>query len=65
MPVFSILFRDDSFEMTLTICFFVSPKKETLARVFSYEFCEDSKNTFSTEQLRATASVGRLPHPKK
>ena len=26
-------------------------KKETLARVFSCEFCEISKNTFFTEQL--------------
>ena len=32
-------------------------KKETLAQVFSYEFCEISKNTFFTEHLRATASV--------
>ena len=27
-------------------------KKETLAQVFSYEFCEISKNTFFTEHLR-------------
>ena len=32
-------------------------KKETLAQVFSYEFCEISKNTIFTEHLRATASV--------
>ena len=31
-------------------------KKETLAQVFSCEFCQISKNTFSTEHLRATAS---------
>ena len=31
-------------------------KKETLAQVFSCEFCEISKNTFFTEHLRATAS---------
>ena len=31
-------------------------KKETLAQVFSCEFCEISKNIFSTEHLRATAS---------
>ena len=31
-------------------------KKETLAQVFSCEFCEISKNTFSTEHLRTTAS---------
>ena len=32
-------------------------KKETLAQVFSCEFCEISKNTFFTEPLWATASV--------
>ena len=32
-------------------------QKETLAQVFSCEFCEISKNTFSTEHLWATASV--------
>ena len=32
-------------------------KKETLAQVFSYEFCQISKNTFFTEHLRATASI--------
>ena len=31
-------------------------KKETLAQVFSCEFCEISKNTFFTEHFRATAS---------
>ena len=31
-------------------------KKETVAQVFSCEFCEISKNTFSTEHLRTTAS---------
>ena len=31
-------------------------KKETLAQVFSCEFCETSKNTFFTEHLWATAS---------
>ena len=30
--------------------------KETLAQVFSCEFCEISKNNFFTEHLRATAS---------
>ena len=29
-------------------------KKETLAQVFSYEFCEISKNTFFTEHLWTT-----------
>ena len=31
-------------------------KKETLAQVFSREFCENSENTFFTEHLRATVS---------
>ena len=31
-------------------------KKETQTPVFSSEFCEFFKNTFFTEQLRATAS---------
>ena len=31
-------------------------KKETLAQVFSWEFCEISKNTFFIEHLRANAS---------
>ena len=32
-------------------------KKETLAQLFSWEFCKISKNTFFVEHLRATASV--------
>ena len=32
-------------------------KKETLALVFSWEFCEIFKNTFFTEHLRTAASV--------
>ena len=32
-------------------------KKETLAKVFSYEFCEVSKNSLFTVHLRATASL--------
>ena len=31
-------------------------KKETLAKVFSCEFCDISKNTFFTDHLRKTAS---------
>ena len=38
-------------------CSFI--KKETLAQVFSCEFCEISKNTFSTEHLWVTASWSR------
>ena len=34
-------------------------KKETLAQVFSCEFCEISKNTYFTEHLWTTAS-GKL-----
>ena len=30
---------------------------ETLAQVFSYEFCEISKNSLYAEHLRTTASV--------
>ena len=36
-------------------CNFIT--KETLAQVFSCEFCKISKNTFLTEQLRTTASA--------
>ena len=32
-------------------------KKEFLAQVFSYEFCESFKNTFFTEHLRVSASI--------
>ena len=32
-------------------------KKETLAQVFSCEFCEISKDTFFTEHFQATASM--------
>ena len=32
-------------------------KRETLAQVFSCEFCEISKTTFFTQHLRTTASV--------
>ena len=38
------------------VCSFI--KKETLAQVFSYEFCEISKNTSFTEHLWTTASAG-------
>ena len=37
--------------------FFVFIKKETLAQVLSYEFCETFKSTFFTEHLQATAST--------
>ena len=36
-------------------------KKETLAQVFSCEFCEISKNTFFTEHLWTTASFTMNP----
>ena len=32
-------------------------KKETLAQVFFYEFCQVSKNTFFTEHLSASTSI--------
>ena len=34
-------------------------EKETLAQVFSCEFCEISKNTFFPEHLWTTASIRR------
>ena len=37
-------------------------KKETLAQVFSCEFCEISQNTFFTEHLWTTASISSNPH---
>ena len=43
-----------SFLIKLEACNFI--KKETLAQVFSCEFCEISKNTFFIEHLWATAS---------
>ena len=39
----------------LETCNFI--KRETLAQVFSCEYCGISKNTFFIEHLRATASV--------
>ena len=42
-------------KLQASVCNFV--KKETLAQVLSYEFCEISKNTFFTEYLWATASA--------
>ena len=38
-------------------------KKETLAQVFSCEFCEIFKNTFFTDYLQATPSVGSEIRP--
>ena len=42
-------------KLQASACNFI--KKETLARVFSFDFCEISKNTFFTEHLRATTSI--------
>ena len=42
----------------LESCNFI--KKDTLAQVFSCEFCEISKNTFFTEHLWATAFNGSI-----
>ena len=39
-------------------CYFI--KKETLAQLFSCEFCEIFKTTFSTEHLRTAASPWKL-----
>ena len=46
-----------SFLIKLQACNFI--KKETLAQVFSCEFCEILKNTFFTKHLWATAFVER------
>ena len=40
-------------------CNFIK-KDETLTHVFSYEFCEISKNSSFTEHILATASVPRI-----
>ena len=42
-------------KLQASACNFI--KKETLARVFSFDFCEISKNTSFTEHLRATTSI--------
>ena len=44
-----------SFNKVAEACNFI--KKETLAQVFSFEFCKISKNTFFTEHLWAVAPV--------
>ena len=41
-------------KLQVEACNFI--KKETLAQVFSCEFCKVSKSNFSTKQLRVTAS---------
>ena len=41
-------------KLQVLVCNFI--KKESLAQVFSFEFCEISKNNFFTEHLRTTAS---------
>ena len=38
------------------LSFLMKLQAEALAQVFSFEFCEVSKNNFFTEHLRATAS---------
>ena len=45
------------------VCNFI--KKETLAQVFSGEFCEIFKNTFFTEHLWRTASEWNYQNWKK
>ena len=41
-------------KLQVEACSFI--KKETLARVFSCEFCKISKSNFSTKHLRVTVS---------
>ena len=40
-------------------------KRETLAQIFSCEFCEISENIFFTEHLRATASFFHVSNGSK
>ena len=51
-----------SFLIKLQACNFI--KKETLAQVFSYEFCEISKNTFSYRKPPVAASGYIWSDPK-
>ena len=51
----SISHRSKIYQIITEACNFI--KKETLAQVCSYEFCEISKNTFFTEQLWTTVSA--------
>ena len=51
--------RADIFRKKGSACNFI--KKETLAEVFSYEFCEISKNTFSYITPLVAASADSLP----
>ena len=59
MHLWQYLWQYDSIIVLIILetsaCNFI--KKETLAQVFSCEFCEISKNTFFTGHLWATASV--------
>ena len=51
-------FLRNSLEITcVRVSFSIKFKKETLAHIFSCEFCETFKGTFLTEHVRATASV--------
>ena len=45
----------ENLQNSYVTCYFI--KKETLAQVFSCEFCWISKNTFFTKHLRTTASI--------
>ena len=47
-------------EISQQVCNFI--KKETLAQVFSCEFCEISKNTFFTEHLRLLLAETIVSH---
>ena len=47
---------DRNWQITFNVFKKLKIKKETLAQVFSCEFCEISKNTFFREHLRVTAS---------
>ena len=47
-------------EISQQVCNFI--KKETLAQVFSCEFCEISKNAFFTEHLRLLLAETIVSH---
>ena len=50
-------FSEKTKHLHLSLIFDKFIKEETLAQVFSYEFSEISKNTFSTEHLWATIKI--------
>ena len=63
--VFLEILQNSQENTCATVSFFCNfIRKETLAQVFSCEYCEISKNTFSTEHILATASGRNIFRPK-